>query len=165
MKKFAVLLPVLLILTLCAKQDSEITVQSVNEAQLREIISQRNNRILFLNVWATWCVPCREEFPDIVRLARDYQQKGVDIIGLSADYSDEIDSKIVPFLRQQKVNFPVYVQNFENVDALINSLHSDWSGAIPATFIYDGNGKRRVFIAGQHDYTYFALQLDAVLNG
>ncbi len=165
MKKLSMILPLFLVFFFCSETQTAVTVETINEDGLLNIIHQRKGNVLFLNVWATWCVPCKEEFPDLVKLADKYQSKGVDFIGVSADYADEIDTKIVPFLEQQKVNFPVYVQDFENVDALINSLNPAWGGAIPATFIYDAGGSQKAFMPGKHDYQQFAEQLDAVLNG
>ena len=114
----------------------ELQVSTLDEGQFDTLINNRNGRLLLINVWATWCMPCREEFPDLVKLAGHYRGSPVDIVGISADYPDEIDSRILPFLTSQKVRFPVYVQTFNQQDAFINHLNADWQGALPATFIY-----------------------------
>ena len=119
---------------------------------LQNLISQRNGRVLFINVWATWCIPCREEFPDLVRLTNTFQDRPVEIIAISADYPDEIDSKVIPFLESQRVNFPVYVQNFAGQEDFINFLNRGWSGALPASFIYNTGGEQKSFLLGKQSY-------------
>ena len=130
-------------------------VMLLNEQQLQHLITQRNGKLLFLNVWATWCLPCREEFPDLVKLAESYSKKEVEFIGLSVDYPDEIESKILPFLEQIPVSFPIYVQNFDDKEQAINFLNEKWSGAIPATFVYNAEGSQLHFLLGQHSFEEF----------
>ena len=91
--------------------NSDYKVEKINQATLEKLIKNRNGKVLFLNVWATWCAPCKEEFPDLVKLADKYKNLKVDIIGLSVDYTDEIDSKIIPFLKKNKANFKIYVND------------------------------------------------------
>ena len=73
-------------------------------------------------------------------------------MGISADYPDEIESKIIPFLREQKVNFKNYVNAFDDPNELIDFLNTDWNGALPATFIFDEDGKQKVFLEGKQSY-------------
>ncbi len=73
-------------------------------------------------------------------------------MGISADYPDEIESKIIPFLREQKVNFKNYVNAFDDPNELIDFLNPDWNGALPATFIFDEEGKQKVFLEGKQSY-------------
>ena len=75
------------------------------------------------------------------------------------DYSDEIESKIVPFINEQNVNFPIYVQTFDNQEDFINYFHEDWSGALPATFIFDASGEQKKFMLGKHSYEEFKQAL------
>ena len=130
------------------------SVEPIDVKGIEHLVHIRNGKILFLNVWATWCQPCMEEFPYLVKLYNDYQNAGVDIAAISVDYPDEIDSKIIPFLAGQHVPFKVYVANIKKDEALINELNPSWSGAVPATFIFDASGTQRVFMFGQKSNTY-----------
>jgi len=145
-------------------EDAAITVEELDDAGLRRLIGRRGGKILFLNVWATWCVPCVEEFPDIVKLFRSCDPNVVEVVALSADYPDEVDSKIIPFLKKQNVPFKVYVAKFDDQEKFINALDTAWSGALPATFIYDAQGHRRFKLIGQGSYDLFKQQVDR-LNG
>jgi len=139
----------------------EIKVKKIGEADLKNIFASHKNKVLLVNVWATWCKPCREEFPDLVRLQAFYKSKGKDvqIIAISADYPDEIETKILPFLKKFKINFPVYVQNFSKQENFIDLLNKDWNGALPATFIYDKRGRQRAFFIGKRDFEFFRKQM------
>lgn len=139
-----------------------LIVRELNEITLDSILSARNGKILLLNVWATWCIPCREEFPDLVKLAQNYDDDMVDIVGISADFPDEVDSKIIPFLKAQGVNFPNFVQNFEKQEDFINRLNEEWRGALPATFIYDSSGNQQKYLLGKQNYTSLRRAIEEV---
>ncbi len=138
-------------------------VERLNTAGLERLLDQRNGKALFLNVWATWCLPCKEEFPDLVRLAEAYKNRPIEFVGLSADYPEDVDDKIKPFLQQMRVNFKVYVQDFSDPETLINRLNPTWNGAIPATFLYDSSGKQRAFLVGRQTYEQFRKEIEKLL--
>jgi thiol-disulfide isomerase/thioredoxin len=137
---------------------SQNKIDKINLDQLKQIISKREGKPLLINLWATWCAPCREEFPDLVELGAKYKNK-VDIVGISVDYPDEIDSKILPFVKKLNVNFTIYVNDVKDQEKLIDFFDKDWNGAIPATFIYDINGKNVSKIYGKKDFKYFESQI------
>ena len=147
-------------------QDS-IHVVPIDQKELHTIIDHRNGSILFLNIWATWCKPCMEEFPDIIKLAEEYQKEKshVEFILVSADYPDEIDSQIIPFLKKfPSIPFRVYVADFESQEQFINSFNKEWSGAIPATFLYRADGSQAKMLLGQHSYDQFKKEVDLLLQ-
>ncbi|HAL56205.1 MAG TPA: hypothetical protein DCP63_06970 [Bacteroidetes bacterium] len=145
------------------READAVTVQPVEEIdqiKLDSLIQRRKGKVLLLNVWATWCAPCVEEFPDLVRLDRAYESDHVEVVGISVDFPDEIESKIVPFLKKQNVSFKVFVVSFDNRDKFINSLDEKWSGAIPATFVYDEKGNRSFSLIGQATYGRFQQEIE-----
>jgi thiol-disulfide isomerase/thioredoxin len=108
-------------------------------------------RATLVNVWASWCIPCREEFPDLMRIARGYQSRGLRVVLVSADF-DTAAAKA--FLASQKVRFPTYIKTGEDM-AFIDRMNAKWTGAIPATFLYDSSGRAVAFWEGQADYHKF----------
>ncbi len=138
-----------------ATNGGSIGVEAIDESGFEKLTQERNGKMLLLNVWATWCIPCKEEFPDLVRLAEDYRNRDVEIVGLSVDYPDEVESRIKPFLQEQNINFKVYVADFKDQDEFINNLNPGWSGALPATFVFDASGKQTAFLLGKHSYEEF----------
>jgi len=139
---------------------SGVAVHLLDEVGLEQLLTQRSGKILFLNVWATWCVPCREEFPDLVKLVEVYSARNIEFVGLSVDYPDEADSKVIPFLQDLHVNFKIYIQQFERQETLINRLNEDWRGALPASFIFDRSGQIISFLPGKHDFKTFSDEIE-----
>lgn len=140
-----------------SKQNDNITVEKIDRAKLSKLIKERKGKPLFLNLWATWCVPCREEFPSIVKLTGEH--KDVDFVGISVDFPEEVESKIIPFLKSNKANFVSYVNGFEGDEELINLLDKNWNGALPATFIFDKSGKKISFLEGKKSYEEFKKEI------
>lgn len=151
-------------ISLVAQTKKKIVVEEVNKTKLEKLIKNRNGKILFLNVWASWCPPCKKEFPDLVKLAEKYKNKRVEFVGLSVDDKSDLESEVIPFLEKNNVNFKIYIQNFDKVEDLINFLNPAWRGEIPTTFIYDKKGVRQKFIIGMRDFDSFDKEIQAVLN-
>jgi len=152
------------------KQDSKPTAAdlaaievSLLDADGFQNLKKRNEgKILFINTWATWCIPCKEEFPDLVRLKEYYNDSDVVFVGISVDFPDEVDTKVKPFLYSQKINFQNYVQNFKQPENLINLLNEKWRGAVPATFIYDKKGDQKAFLLGKRSFEEFKAAIEIV---
>lgn len=138
------------------------SVDPVDQDGLKKLVKERNGKILFLNIWATWCAPCVEEFPDLIKLAQSYPGSEVEVVGISADYPDEVESKILPFIREKNVPFRIYVAKFDHQEDFINSVNSSWSGALPATLVYDAQGKQRYFSVGAGTFEKFKGVIDSV---
>ena len=98
-------------------------------------------RPLLVNYWATWCDPCREEFPDLVKIDKDYRTKGLDTIAISLDDLAELKTEVPKFLRLMKVRMPVYLLNVSDPEPSIKMVDPTWGGALPATFLYDAQGE------------------------
>ncbi len=143
----------------------EPIVRMLDERGLRDLITKRNGRALVLNVWATWCLPCVEEFPSLVSLDSMYRDRNVDVVTLSIDFEDEIEGKVRPFLRRMKATMPAYVNDYPTPSDLINAIRQDWSGAIPATFFYDAQGTMVTHVVGERSFEQFRTLTDQALRG
>jgi thiol-disulfide isomerase/thioredoxin len=143
-----------------AKKDIKI----IDESGLKELINNKKGKIVFINVWATWCKPCVEEFPDIVKLYEENKRSGVEFLSLTVDLPSEIESKVIPFLKEQNANFPVYIADEKRSEGIIELLNPEWNGAIPATFIYDETGKQQVYLLGATNFKTFKENIDRVKN-
>lgn len=162
-KYFIGIISVLLLFSCQQKEQYRQNVELIDSTVFQKILTANKGNVLLVNIWATWCMPCVEEMSDLVKLANYYKAKKVKIISISIDYTDEIKSKIIPFIEKQKLNFPVYVNNWENDEKLINYFNIEWSGAIPATFIYDRSGKQKVFLLGKQSFNDFKQSVENLL--
>jgi thiol-disulfide isomerase/thioredoxin len=118
-------------------------VREIDLDGLKKILQRDSNdkRPLLLNFWATWCDPCREEFPDLVKLDADYQNKGLNFIAVSLDDITDIKSEVPKFLSQMKATMPVVLLNVKDPEPAIKVVDPTWDGQLPATFLYDKDGK------------------------
>ena len=140
--------------------NSDRTVDLIDQAGLQKLIHERRGKILLLNIWATWCLPCIEEFPDLIKLYSSQGADALEIVGISVDDPDEAVSKVLPFLKKHAVPFKVYIAHFDKQDDFINSMDSNWNGAVPATFIYDPLGKQRFLMIGQRTFDQFKQKVE-----
>lgn len=118
-------------------------IRAIDLEGLKKILQRDPNdkRPLLLNFWATWCDPCREEFPDLVKLDADYKDKGLNFVAVSLDDLTDIKSEVPKFLNQMKATMPVVLLNVKDPDPAIKAVDASWDGQLPATFLYDHDGK------------------------
>lgn len=140
----------------------QVQVKPVTAAELLQLVRDSGAKVVLVNVWATWCGPCREEFPDLVRLARDHEAKGLKVMFVSTDFDSELP-QVKEFLARHGVNFPTYLKAEKDMP-FINAMDERWTGAIPATFVYDGSGKLRHFWEGMASYREFEQRVLDVLG-
>ena len=99
-------------------------------------------RPLLVNFWATWCVPCRVEFPDLVKIDADYRGRGLEFVLVSADEVGEIKTGVPQFLNLMRANLiPAYLLNAIDTQAAIAQVDPQWGGELPATFLFDARGQ------------------------
>ena len=115
-------------------------VRTLDEAGWKKLLSENRGRVLLVNFWATWCGPCRDEFPGLVKLRKLYKGRGVEIVPISMDDA-ALGPEVESFLRSYGVDFPSYLQVFEDITGFADRLDPDWFGALPATFLYDRQGR------------------------
>ena len=118
-------------------------VREINLDGLKKILQRdpKDTRPLLVNFWATWCDPCREEFPDLVKVDADYRSKGLNFIAISLDDVTDIKSAVPKFLDEMKATMPVVLLNVNDPEPAIKAVDATWDGQLPATFLYDRNGK------------------------
>ena len=147
------------------KQARNGEVARVDEHQIKEIIeSFRGEKVVLVNVWATWCTPCVEEFPDLVKLDQTYRSKGLEIITVSADWPKWVDKKIKPFLEKHNAKFLGFVKDAKDDGAFINALDEKWQGEIPFTLIHAKSGERAQSLRGKQTWEAFVAAVEPLLD-
>ena len=136
-------------------------VEPATSGRVLEAVRASGAPVTLVNVWATWCAPCREEFPDLVRFERDWRGRGVRVILVSADFEDQLP-EVRAFLARHGVTAASWIKSGDDMQ-FINGLDPKWSGALPATFVYDRRGTLRRFWEGMADYSRFESEAREVL--
>jgi thiol-disulfide isomerase/thioredoxin len=118
----------------------------LDEAVLQQVVAAHKGKVLLVNFWATWCAPCREEMPQLVKLDATLRSKGFRLVTVSADEPED-QARALQFLQKQAAPAPAYLKHANNDDKFISALDAKWTGALPASFLYDKSGhKVRSFI-------------------
>jgi peroxiredoxin len=94
-------------------------------------LKELRGKVVLVNFWATWCPPCRKEMPDLETLYKQFKEQGLVILAIS----DEEESKVKPFIAEQKVTYPILLDPGRKVNELFEIE------GIPKTFVYDRSGK------------------------
>ena len=132
-------------------------------AGIRAALVERRGRPVFLNFWATWCVPCIEELPELGRLARD-SDGGLRFVGVSLDAwvtgsGRETEDRVRDALRRAGVGYDNFIYNGDQ-DMLLEGF--DLPGSIPYSIFYDGQGRPLVTWDGQVDMATVRKEIDAL---
>ena len=131
---------------------------------LQNRVAQEKGRVVLVNFWATWCLPCREEFPSLSRLARAHSGNGLSVIGVSTDFARETPA-VEKFLAQQSPPFPNYRKKAGGDDQdFINAVDRSWNGELPFSVLYGRDGKKVKVLSGQHTYAEFADEVGKLLK-
>lgn len=110
---------------------------------LEPLINKKDDKIHVVNFWATWCAPCVKELPYFEVVNEKYQDKNVEVLLVSLDFPKNYDSKLKPFMSKHKLQSKVVAFDDTDQNRWIPAINENWSGAIPATIIY--NNEKRLF--------------------
>lgn len=98
-----------------------------------------NDTTYVINFWATWCKPCIKELPHFEELHSQHKNDKVKVILVSLDFPKQVESNLVPFVQKKQLQSKVIVLLDGKYNDWIDKVSPDWSGAIPATYIYKKN--------------------------
>nr|WP_315156752.1 TlpA disulfide reductase family protein [uncultured Flavobacterium sp.] len=104
----------------------------------KEVLSDKNTTYV-VNFWATWCAPCVKELPHFEKL--NLENKSVKVVLISLDFKNQFESKLLPFLKNRKINSEVVFLTDKDYNSWLPTVSKEWSGSIPATLIIK-NGKK-----------------------
>ncbi|MES2778936.1 MAG: TlpA disulfide reductase family protein [Bacteroidota bacterium] len=149
MKKLILITIVLLISSqLVFAQKAEL----VDRNWITQMSQNKSDTTYVINFWATWCKPCVEEIPHFEKLNATYKNQKVKVIMVSCDFKKQLDTRVLPFIKNKKMESTVVFMNESNPDNWINKVDSKFSGAIPATLIINGSKDFRYFNEGETTY-------------
>jgi len=115
---------------------------SVTDAELKAVsgapikLSNYSGKVLLVNLWATWCGPCRQETPELVKLHKEFVSKGVEIVGLSTEDPDDSAESVREFVHNYNVDYRVGWSGQQVAVALMQGRD-----AIPQSFIISRSGR------------------------
>ncbi|NND72216.1 MAG: TlpA family protein disulfide reductase [Rhodothermales bacterium] len=113
----------------------EIVVATAQE--ILESVGSNSTPYTLVNIWATWCSPCVEEFPEIVRLANQMGEDSLSVVFVSLDFVDDMDL-VRAFLVDQSWARQSYIE--AGSADFVNDFIPEWTGTVPSSFIFDMSG-------------------------
>ena len=129
---------------------------------LQKFLNRQDDTIYIINFWATWCAPCVKELPYFEKLNANYSNENVAVILVSLDFPNSYESKLKPFIKERNLKSKVVALNDVDSNSWIPKIDENWSGAIPATIIYNKN--KRQFYERSFDYNELETELKQFLN-
>lgn len=129
------------------------TPPSITKEALLDMVRASTGKIVFINFFASWCPPCREEIPELVAIRREYPETALALVGVALDEDAE---RLASFASSAGFNYPVY-----RAEADVPALYGVMS--IPHNVVYDAQGRLVVSQAGMVDAASLRVFLDAAL--
>jgi thiol-disulfide isomerase/thioredoxin len=121
--------------------EPKVVVEPIDTDALKNLLTQQRTRPLLVNFWATFCDPCRDEFPDLVKIDKDYRPQSLDFVTVSLDDLTDIKTSVPEFLVSMKATMPAYLLNATDPEPAINLVDPGWRGDLPATYLYNEKGE------------------------
>jgi thiol-disulfide isomerase/thioredoxin len=130
----------------------------------QKVLEQYRGKPLLVTFWATWCEPCRDEYPMLNELAKQYAPKGLKVVGVNLD--DDGDLILMRrFLARYKPVFPNYRKKAGDSAAFTHSISPSWNGSLPVSFFYAKDGQQTNGILGEGTREKYEAAIQALLAG
>jgi peroxiredoxin len=158
-------------------ESTPVKLDSVDTAGIAALVGNKTAQLRLINVWATWCGPCVQEFPNLVSLTRQLQNRNFEMITISIDKPDD-RQKALGFLEKQHAALPNRVKRVVEdegrssdnyifggkVEELQKSLDAEWPGPVPYTLIVAPGGRILYRKVGSFDLAEVRAKLLAELG-
>lgn len=117
-----------------------VTIDTITAEGIKALFKNNTDKLLVVNVWATWCGPCVTEFGDLMDINKMYRRRDFELITISADDPAKKD-KALQFLKNQYASTSNYIFNVDDKYKLIEAIDPKWQGALPYTMLVEPGGK------------------------
>ena len=102
-------------------------------------IDLTTDKTYVINFWATWCAPCVKELPYFEKVNKEFKDKNVEVILLSLDFPSQIETKLIPYLKRNKIKSKVILLDDSKMNTWVPRVSEQWDGGIPATLIVNAS--------------------------
>jgi thiol-disulfide isomerase/thioredoxin len=135
----------------------------IDSQDFQKLLQQYKGKPLLVTFWATWCEPCRDEYPMLNELAKQYAPQGLKVVGVSLDQDGDL-ILMRRFLARYKPVFPNYRKKKGEEDAFVQAVLPGWNGSIPASFFYAKDGKQIGHLVGAGDHETYEAAIKMLLS-
>jgi thiol-disulfide isomerase/thioredoxin len=154
----------LLALGLAAAPAKSRLAGELDTASFKSLLAAQKGKVVLVNFWATWCVPCREEFPDLSRLQKTLAPRGLRVIGISTDFASQ-KTQVEQFLADMNPVFPNYRRKSGGDEqAFIEAVDPGWGGELPFSVLFAADGRKVKVLSGKRSYADYEREILAVVR-
>jgi len=141
------------------QQLRDLKLQTIDGEALK--LSDYADKVVVVNIWATWCGPCRTEMPDLVKLNHEYKSRGLVVLGLATTYNEQNDpQRVKNYIRTQNVDYKIVWDDGSLTAPLLQRVYG--AGVIPQSFVISRDGRIVKHFQGFSPYSTPALMRRAV---
>jgi thiol-disulfide isomerase/thioredoxin len=133
-------------------------VQTLSFNKFEPYLHRATDTLYVVNFWASWCVPCREELPAFEKIGDTYSKMKVKILLVSLDFPNQLETRLLPFIKKYKLKSEVILLDDPNQNQWIDKVDPKWSGALPFTQIYNSK------IRESYERSFKYAELDSLIN-
>lgn len=142
---------------------ADTPAKPIAAAEFRSILQAEQGKVLVVNFWATWCVPCLREVPDLLKLEAEFASRGVKLLGVAVDDPSPGATQVEQFRKKYFPTFLTYARIGPEMDELASVIDPAWNEVVPTTYILDRRGKPLARIQGKKSLEEFRLALQKAL--
>ncbi|MHC2990707.1 redoxin [Pontibacter sp. HJ8] len=121
-------------------------VKTIKLAGLQALRQSPHDTLYVVNFWATWCKPCIKELPYFEAANQQYKDQPVRVILVSMDAVQDLDKRVLPFVKKRNLKSQLLLLDEPDGNTWIDQIEPKWSGAIPATLLFNNKRKHYEFV-------------------
>lgn len=151
--------------TAVAARASPVTVRPVSDLDyVRTVLAPRRGRVVLVNFWASYCAPCLQELPELLKLQARVAPAGVDVVFVSVDDPREVDALRSVVVRRGLPAFETFIVKNVEPQPFIDVVDRTWSGEVPFTLVYGRDGALRARLEGEQTPAAFQKAVEEALG-
>ncbi len=150
-------------LAACSEAPDRAGLMPISSDELRAVLDRERGRVVILNLWATWCVPCLKEIPDLMRVEDSFADDGVTLVAVGMDDPADFD-RVDGFRREHFPEFSSYLRSTPDMDSIVSVVDPVWNELLPTTYLIHADGSVAKRIQGKKSYDDFVDEIDALLE-
>lgn len=127
-------------------------VEAIDSEQFAAVLAAHKGKVVLVNLWATWCIPCVQELPEIDLLQTRYRDRGLVVLAVSFDKLEKLDPDVREFFAEKAPNLISYLQTEEDEYDFVSVLDPEWIGGLPTSFFIDREGEVADHFIGRLTY-------------
>ena len=133
------------------------TIHPATAEQFRAVLEHHRGKVVVVNFWATWCIPCLQELPELDLLQERYADRGLVVLAVSMDDPEKLEDRVRPFFAKRAPGLVSYLATAGEDDSVdfVTSFDPEWPGALPTTMFFDRDGELTDIHLGRMLYAEF----------